>query len=189
MRTAVLAAAVVGLLAAAPAAAQNGAMWVDDHGRMTSYAFAGGSGMAPNAEARPTAELAGLFERVCLGGGAASAATDAAAKAAGLVAAPFTLPGSRKAPPVTLDLWTGPGLVVSRTDGFLGSRSRQCNATFYLPVLPPRDEHASAVAAALGRRRRTPTRRSGRTASPTNTGPPNGASPPPTDRGGSPPPI
>jgi hypothetical protein len=145
--TALLLAAV-----ATPAAAQNGAMWVDEYGRMMSMQFAGGGAPAPAALDRSPAEYAGLFKKVCLetGGDPAKLGSTETLAQAGLTAEPFTIPAGKKAPPVTLNLWRGRGAVVSQSPGFFAARDAQCNVTYYVRTLPDRSAVTAALSAAMG---------------------------------------
>lgn len=134
-------------LLAVPAAAQNGAMWTDDKGRMMSLSF-GAPTPQPAPAARDAAAMATLFKQVCVDGWAAPEAVGAAAAAQGLSSEPQTLPFGKT--PLTLDIWRGEGVAVSRADAFLGNKARQCNATFYVPALPAATDVAQATSAALG---------------------------------------
>jgi hypothetical protein len=134
----------------APALAQNGAMWVDEYGRMMSMNFAGGSGAPPAPVNMSAAEMAARFKSLCLDTGGLAAATAAAAGQAGLTADPVSIPAGKKAPPVSLRLWSGPGTVVSLTDGFFATKVAQCNVTYYVATLPERQAVSDALAAAIG---------------------------------------
>jgi hypothetical protein len=140
--------ALAAFAAAMPAAAQSGAMWTDPLGRMLTFQFAGGSVASPAPADRPAAEMARLFKSICLDGNDA-AAIGSAAIAAGLAANPQTVPAGKK-PPITLNLWTGSGLVVSQTDGFFAAPNAQCNTAFYVLNMPSREEVTDALAAAIG---------------------------------------
>jgi hypothetical protein len=131
---------------AVPAAAQNGAMWVDPYGRMLSMQFAGGNGAPPVPHDRSATEMARLFKSICLGDGG----FDAAATAAGLTGDPITFPAGKKAPPLVLNLWKGEGLVVSQTGGFFAAPNAQCNSVFYVTALPLQQEVMDALTAAIG---------------------------------------
>ncbi|HEX8481889.1 MAG TPA: hypothetical protein VF650_08310 [Allosphingosinicella sp.] len=148
-RLAICTAVLASIGAAAPAGAQNGAMWVDQYGRMVSMQFAGGSD-APGPVDRSAAEMAALFKSLCLDGGGSENGLARAAKAADLFANPHVVPGSKKTGPITLEVWNGEGIAVSRTDGFFAARPAQCNATFYVSTLPDRTAVTSALSAAIG---------------------------------------
>ena len=150
MKTSRLVTASFALAFAAPVAAQNGAMWVDDYGRMMSMEFAGGSGAAPAPVDRSPAEMAAVFRKACIDTQADPAGLAAAAVALGLAADPLTVPVGKKAPPVVLNIHRAPGLVVSQTGGFFAAKVAQCNVTFYVNALPDRADMAAAVTAALG---------------------------------------
>ncbi len=135
------------VLAASSAAAQSGAMWVDASGRMMSLTFAGGSGATPAPAATEPAAMAALFKDVCVSASAHSASVGQAAASRSLSAVPAEL-GGKNAP--KFGVWSGNGVVVSQADTFLGNKSAQCNATFYVPSLPARDAVVAAVTAALG---------------------------------------
>lgn len=147
VRTAAL--ALIGF--AVPAGAQSGATWVDAHGRMVSVQFAG-SGDDPAPTDRPAAEMAAMFKGLCLDSGGGEEGLAKAATAAGLTANPHEVPSS----PVMVDetiplrVWTGEGLAVSRTDGFVGVRLAQCSATFYASTLPDRPAVMNALSEAIG---------------------------------------
>jgi hypothetical protein len=138
------------LLPACPAFAQSGAMWTDPFGRMMSMQFVSGNPVAPYPRDRSPAEMASLFRTLCLETGGDGARLAAAAAAAGLSAAPHTMPATKKAAAVTLGVWTGDGLILSQTSGFPGAPA-QCNATFYVRALPERQAVTDAVAAVIGR--------------------------------------
>jgi hypothetical protein len=141
--------AVPALLAAAPAAAQDGAMWVGESGGMRSIIFRGGGGAPPAPMDRAAAEMARLFKALCLEGGGEPARFPEAATEAGLKANPIQVAGNKKEGPATIDLWTGEGLVVSRTDGSYAAPVAQCNATFYVATLPDRQSVTDALSAAM----------------------------------------
>jgi hypothetical protein len=138
------------LLPATPAFAQSGAMWTDPLGRMMSMQFVSGNPVAPNPRDRSPAEMARLFQTLCLENGGDGARLAASAAAAGLSAAPHTIPATKKATPVTLGVWTGEGLVLSQTAGFLAAPA-QCNTTFYVRALPEQQAVTDALAAVIGR--------------------------------------
>jgi len=137
----------LGTLAAVPAAAQSGAMWTDDRGRMMSLGLAGDAGIAPDAVVIEPAAMAGLFKQVCVAGAARADGVASAAATLPLTKIPFQAAG--KNPPV-FALWRGDGVVISQADTFLGNKSAQCNATFYVAGLPAKDAVVAAVTAALG---------------------------------------
>lgn len=143
--------AVLGLACVgAPAAAQNGAMWVDQHGRMMSITFAGPSGAPPAPADRSPAEMAAGFKSLCLETGGADAATAAAAAQAGLIGTPSSFPTGKKSPPASLGVWTGAGTVVASSERFFATQAAQCNVTYYVRTLPDRQAVADALAAAIG---------------------------------------
>jgi hypothetical protein len=67
-----------------------------------------------------------------------------------LVGSTVAVNGSKKQPPIQLRLWSGPGVVVARTDGFFAVREAQCNATFYPLTLPDRAVLTEAMTRILG---------------------------------------
>jgi hypothetical protein len=134
----------------APAAAQNGAMWVDQHGRMMSITFAGPSGAPPAPADRSAAEMAAGFKSLCLDTGGSDAATASAAAQAGLTGTPSSFPTGKKSEPASLGVWTGPGTVVASSDRFFATQLPQCNVTYYVATLPERQGVADALAAAIG---------------------------------------
>lgn len=138
------------LLPPSAAFAQSGAMWTDPYGRMMSMQFVSGNPVAPLPRDRSPAEMARLFQTLCLETGGDEARLAASATAAGLSAAPHTMPATKKAAQVTLGVWAGDGLIVSRTSGFSGAPA-QCNTTFYVRALPERQAVTDAVAAVIGR--------------------------------------
>jgi hypothetical protein len=144
IRSTTLAAA---LLAAAPAIAQDGAMWVDERGRMMSLAFAGGSGRPPAPIAADPAAMVALFKEACVVGAASAEGIATVAEARALSRMPFDTGGKN---PMAAGVWTGAGVVVSQADTFLGNKGAQCNATFYVDALPPKDKVVEAMTAALG---------------------------------------
>jgi hypothetical protein len=130
----------------AAAAAQNGAMWVDRYGRMMTLTMSGGETPAPAAADRTPAEMAALFQQMCV---AASADPAAAADPApvGLTALPFVTGGRS---PNLFDIWHGPGVVLGRSDSFYVTRKPQCNLVFYVNTLPEPQAVHEAVSSALG---------------------------------------
>ncbi|HEX8238890.1 MAG TPA: hypothetical protein VF574_04020 [Allosphingosinicella sp.] len=140
--------AVVAL--AAPSWGQNGAMWTDYRGGLVSIQFAGGGSPAPAPMDRPAAEMADLFKRLCLDSGGDEAGVALAATAAELTPTPHVVPGTKKAGPLTLNIWTANGLTLSRTDGFFAAPAPQCNTTFYVSTLPTRPDLTAAMNAAVG---------------------------------------
>lgn len=141
---------VLAMLAAAPAAAQNGAMWVNPSGQMMSIIFSGGGGAPPAPMDRSPEEMARLFKALCVDGSADPAGFLESARVAGLQAAPIEVAGGKKTAPETIDLWGGAGMVVSRSEGNRSVPNAQCNATFYVSTLPERQAVTDAVAAAIG---------------------------------------
>lgn len=150
MKPHVYACAILAILAAAPAAAQNGAMWVNPSGGVRSFIFRGGDGQTPAPMDRAPAEMARLFKSLCIDGSAEPGRFPEAAEAAGLQASPVELAGNKKSGPVTLDLWTAQGLVVSRSEGHNAVPTPQCNTTFYVATLPDRQAVTDVVSAAMG---------------------------------------
>lgn len=146
----VYASLILAMLAAAPATAQNGAMWVSPSGEMMGIIFRGGDGLPPSPMDRAPAEMAHLFKALCLDGSAEPARFLEAARDAGLQAAPLETVGGKKTAPVTLDLWSGQGLVVSRSEGNDAIPTAQCNATFYVSTLPDRQKVTDAISAEVG---------------------------------------
>jgi hypothetical protein len=147
--------AAIALLIAASAtaaSAQNGAMWVDEYGRMMSMQFAGGGAPAPEPLDRSPGDYAGLFKKVCLetGGDPAKLGSAETLAQAGLVGEPFSVPAGKKAPPVVLNLWRGRGAIVSQSPGFFAAKDAQCNVTYYVRTLPDRTRLTAALSAALG---------------------------------------
>jgi hypothetical protein len=133
-------AAAASLSFSAAAAAQNGAMWVDRYGRMTTLTMSGGETPAPAPADRTAAEMAALFQQMCV-------APSADPAAAGLTALPFTTGGRS---PSVFDIWHGPGVVLARSERFFITQKAQCNAVFYVNTLPERQAVHEAVSAALG---------------------------------------
>lgn len=134
------------------AAAQNGAVWLDDVGRMMTMQFAGGSGTPPDPIDRSPQQMVELFKALCVDTNGDPARIDLAAKApnASLEAEPFTIAGTKKAPPLVLGIWRGQGIVLSRTDGFFAAPDAQCNTVFYVNVIPDRQSLTDALASSLG---------------------------------------
>lgn len=141
---------ILAMLAAAPAAAQNGAMWVSPSGHMRSIIFRGGGGFPPSPIDRAPAEMARLFKSLCLDGSAEPVHFLESAREAGLQANPIEVAGTKKTGPVTIDLWNGEGLVVSRSEGHHTVPDAQCNATFYVSTLPDRQAVMDALSAVMG---------------------------------------
>jgi hypothetical protein len=137
------------LAIAVPAAAQNGAQWVDPYGRMTTLEFVGGRGAPPPPLDRPAGEMARLFKSLCLDTGGSAAEMGAAARQAAFDAAPFTIPGG-KAGDVVLGVWRGEGAVLSQSDGFFAAPNAQCNVSFYVTTVPESASVTEALAAAIG---------------------------------------
>lgn len=137
-------------LLASPAVAQSGAMWVDPIGRMMSIQFAGTGPAAPGSRDRSTAEMAERFKTLCLDTWGSGSGLAAAAATAGLSDSSHTIPGSKKAAAIKLEVWTGEGLVLSQSPGFFAAQIAQCNATFYVGSLPERQAVIDALAAAIG---------------------------------------
>ena len=134
--------------AATPAAAQNGAMWQDDRGRSATLQFSGATAAPPVATDRPVAEMVDLFTRACLPEGASQLA--ALVSEGTLAPRPFTVPGTKKAAPVPLDIYQGSGFVIARTDGFFVAPQAQCNAVFYVATLPDAQALTAALQSVLG---------------------------------------
>jgi hypothetical protein len=136
----------------APASAQDGAMWLDDRGRMMSMQFGGPVAGAPAPLDRTPAAMAAQFKRLCLdtNGDPAAIAVAAERAEAKLASKPFELAAGKKAPPIKLDIWSGDGLVVARTAGFFAAPVAQCNAIFYVNSLPDAESVTAAVSALVG---------------------------------------
>lgn len=113
-----------------------------------TFTLPGDAGPPPTSD-RPAADMATMFKNVCVDA-ASDAATGAAAAAAGLSVAPAKFPFGPKAPPINASVWSGPGVTVSRTEGFFAAPLAQCNATFYVETLPGKQEVADAVSRVLG---------------------------------------
>lgn len=138
------------LFVATPAAAQSGASWAVGDSTVTTITFSGAA-PPPVRIDRSAEEMARLFKSACIDTGGTEAGIDAA-MASGrlpLVRTTFRAAATRKDPAYSLPLWSGPGVVVARTDGFPSVPEAQCNATF-LPLTAPRDsELVDAMTAAL----------------------------------------
>jgi hypothetical protein len=135
----------LGIAAAMPALAQNGAMWLDDKGRTTTLQFGGPTAQPPVSVDTPTTDMVDLFDSACLPkSGTAHDAATALAKANRLEPKSFTVAGTKKDPPLELAIWHGAGVVVAVTDGFFVAPQAQCNAVFYVNDLP---EQAKLIAA------------------------------------------
>ena len=147
-----LASAIFAASLAGPALAQNGAMWVDEYGRMMSMQFTGADAPAPQPHERSAAEMAALFKKVCLDtdGDPGRLGPAIVLAQAGLMPEPFTIPGGKKMQPVTLNIWRGRGAVVSQTGGFFASKVAQCNVVFYVDRLLPPAELTAALSQAFG---------------------------------------
>ena len=141
-RRVIAAASAFAALSLAPTAeAQNGAMWVDRHGRMMSLTISGPATQPPEPADRTPADMAALFTRLCV-----AASADPAAE--GLTAAPSTSGGGRA--PLVLDIWHAAGLVLSRSERFFATQRAQCNTVFYVRTLPERQAVQDALSRALG---------------------------------------
>ncbi|ATY33639.1 hypothetical protein [Sphingomonas psychrotolerans] len=143
----ILSACFVALAFPGVASAQSGAMWTDDLGRMMSLDFAGGTATPPAPVAIEPAAMTDLFKNVCVLGDARAVGVSKAAVAQSLTPVQFAMGGKN---PPAIGLWRGEGVIISQADVFLGNKSPQCNATFYVAGLPAKDAVVSAMTAALG---------------------------------------
>ena len=119
-------------------------------GAVTTITYSGAPLPPPRLDRSPE-EMALLFKAACIDTGGTEAGIDAAVASGRLklVGSTFTVPATRKKPGYAIRFWTGPGVVVARTDGFPLVKEAQCNATFN-PVAGPRnDALAEAVTAVL----------------------------------------
>lgn len=144
-------AAIGAVFAVAPAAAQDGAIWRDDKGRQMVLGFAGGESPPPAPKLRAGAEMAELFNRLCIVGRGDGAVAKAEAAALGLTDKSYAMPVSVKEAPWPLVIAEGPGVVLAQADKFLSNPLRQCNVTFYLPQQPDSAEVEQALASVIGR--------------------------------------
>ncbi len=144
--------AMAAVLLSASASAQNGAVWSDGPGRLTTLQFAGGEASPPAAVDRDPSEMVRLFKQLCLdtANDPAAIAASAARVVPPLTANPYTIPATKKSGPIELGIWQGNGLVVSRTGGFFAAPSAQCNMTFYVNTLPDLPTTIAALNASLG---------------------------------------
>jgi hypothetical protein len=94
--------------------------------------------------------MARLFKTLCLDSTAEPVRLLEAARDAGLQANPIELAGTKKSGPVSVNLWSGSGLVVSQTEGFYAAPVAQCNTTFYVATLPDKQALTDALAAVVG---------------------------------------
>ncbi|MDP3674740.1 MAG: hypothetical protein Q8R44_06560 [Novosphingobium sp.] len=115
-----------------------------------SLEFLGGGGAAPSPRTASASEMANLFSQACVEPKGEHAAVSQVAARLGLSAQASNAPGGKGAAKLML-LATGPGVVVSQTDGILEYGFVQCNATFYTTALPTSDEVELAMKAAFGR--------------------------------------
>jgi len=141
VRRAAAASALAALALPIAAEAQNGAMWVDRQGRLMSLTIGGQEPQPPAPTDRTAGEMADLFNRLCV-----AASSDPAAE--GLTPAPFTFGFAR--PPLVLDVWHKPGLVLSRSERFFATQRAQCTTVFYVNTLPDRQAVQDAVSAIVG---------------------------------------
>ena len=149
-RAALPAFAALALALPAAADAQNGAMWVDRYGRMMTLTMSGGETPAPPPADRTPAEMAALFQQMCVAASADPSAAGFAVPgpaAAGLLAVPFATGGRS---PDLFDIWHGPGVVLARSERFYVTQKAQCNLVFYVNTLPEPQAVHQAVSAALG---------------------------------------
>jgi len=79
-----IAATLVAPLAAAPAAAQDGAIWRDDKGRQMVLDFAGGGSPPPAPRTWTAQGMADLFNRLCIAGNGAAEVAKSEAFADGI---------------------------------------------------------------------------------------------------------
>lgn len=144
-------AAAASLLLASPAWAQSGASWAVSDSTVTTITFSGEDPPPVRLDRTPE-EMARLFKAACLDTGGTEAGIDAAAAPGrvALVRTTFRAAATRKTPAYSIPLWSGPGVVVARTDGFPTVPEAQCNATF-LPLTGPRNlELVDAMTLVLG---------------------------------------
>jgi len=136
-RLSALVAAMVAIGGGGPAAAQMGASWATGDTAITTIVFAGANRLPARADRSPE-EMARLFKTACLDTGGRAEAIDSAVADGRLALAGtnFTVTATKKRPELKLRLWSGPGIVVARTDGFYAVREAQCSASFH-PLTHP----------------------------------------------------
>jgi hypothetical protein len=139
----------IAVLVAMPAAAQNGASWVDDRGRLMTFQFAGGSGAAPIPKDQSAEAMASLFKDICLLPSHGTDSMKTAGDALGLTYNEVVVPAGKN-PPVSLNIWRRDGVVVSETSGFASARNPQCNAAFHVNTLPERQDVLDAFEKVIG---------------------------------------
>lgn len=129
-------------------------MWVDQFGRhMELGQFPDLVPVSPMS--RTPVEMAAGFRRLCIETQAKPDAVSAAALAEGMVAMPQSFPAGRgKTPPASPSLWRGNGISLTQSDGMRPVEVPQCNATFYVPVLPDAQSVTDALSQSFGK---TPT--------------------------------
>jgi hypothetical protein len=137
-RVAALVALVAAAAAGGPAAAQMGASWATGDTAITTLGFGVDAPPPPVRADRSTEAMAQLFKAACLDTGGREEAIDAAVAAGklALVGTNFTVIATRKRPELKLRLWSGPGIVIARTDGFPDVPEAQCSASFH-PLTHP----------------------------------------------------
>lgn len=148
---ALIAATLVASLAAAPAAAQDGAIWRDDKGRQMVLGFAGGGSPPPAPKTWTAPDMVDLFNRLCIAGSGAPEVAKSEAIAAGLTDKSYDMPVGAKEPAWPLIIAEGQGVVLAQADKFLSNPLRQCNVTFYLPQQPDAVVVEQALTAMVGR--------------------------------------
>lgn len=148
-------AALIAVFAAAgaggPAAAQLGASWATGDTAITTLGFAGVASSPVRAD-RSTEEMARLFKAACLDTGGRAEAIDAAVADGrlALVGTNFTVTATKKRPELKLRLWSGPGIVIARTDGFRDVPEAQCSASFHPLTHPTSAALTEGMTAVLG---------------------------------------
>lgn len=138
---------------AAPASAQNGALWVEKAGGRLSMDFSGLDVVTVASFNRSAPEMALSFKNVCISTDKNSSmfVSPAILNNNDLTAKPFTIPGTRSTPATTLNIWHGKGAVISRSEGFYAADFAQCNVLFYLDQLEPLKVVTEAITNAIGR--------------------------------------
>ncbi len=150
-RVAALVAVVVAAGVAWPAAGQSGASWATGDTAITTLGFVG-AGPPPVRADRSPEEMARLFKTACLDTGGEAEAIDTAVADGRLplVATVFNVAATKKRPAFQLRLWSGPGVVVTRTDGFYAVPEAQCNATFHILTVPTNAALTEGMTKVLG---------------------------------------
>lgn len=138
---------------AAPASAQNGALWVEKAGLRLSMDFSGSDDVPVASFRRSAPEMAFSFKNVCMSTDENSSmlVSPAILSNNDLTAKPFTIPRTRSTPTTTLNIWHGKGAVISRSEGFYAADFAQCNVLFYLDQLEPLTVVTEAITNAIGR--------------------------------------